>query len=578
MKKFLSGNEAIALGAHEAGVLVVAAYPGTPSTEILESIVQYPEIDCQWSPNEKVALDVASGAAFCGARALAAMKHVGLNVASDSLMTLSYTGSKGGLVIVTCDDPGMHSSQNEQDNHHYAAFAKVPMLDPADSQEAKDFTVFAFKLSEKFDTPVLLRSTTRISHGKGVVKTGRMAKLRRSYSFDADRQKYVMIPAYARVRHALVEKRLGKLKEFSDETELNRIEWGDKGIGIIAAGVSYYYAKEVAPDASFLKLGMSYPLPEKKVRRFARQVKKLYVIEELDDFIAEQIRAMGIEVRSKAPAFRLGELDPLKVKAILRGANEVPEPAETGRPHPPAMCPGCGHRGIFWSLKRLGLKVTGDIGCYTLGTLPPLEALHTCVCMGAGIGHAHGISKAVSPEEAKKTVAVIGDSTFFHAGIGPLMDAVYNKGNVTVVILDNRTTAMTGRQDHPGTGKTLRGEPTNEIDIPKLCRALGVEDVKTVDPFDLGGVSAALRDSLSREGVSVLVSCAECLLISRKREQAVMFHVEHCRECGLCLLLGCPAIEEVKGQPRIISELCTGCGICVQVCKFGALTPYDAES
>ncbi len=577
MKELLSGNEAIARGAFEAGVRFASAYPGTPSTEILETLVGTNGIDAQWSPNEKVALDAAIGASLAGARVLVAMKHVGLNVAADPLMTLSYIGVKGGLVVVTADDPGMHSSQNEQDNRHFARFAKIPMLEPSDSQEAKDFVVEALKISERFDTPVLVRTTTRVSHGKSLVKLGKPVELDRNMAFNKDPRKYVMIPAYARRRHAFVEQRLAKLAKLSEHTRLNRVEPGAKSLGIVASGIAYQHVKEVAPNASMLKLGMSYPLPIEKIRAFGRSVRRLVVVEELDRFIEDQVRAAGIKVPHKSAEQMLGELNPDRVAEILDGKkrkahrprNDVPPP------RPPVMCPACPHRAVFHVLRKLKLVVTGDIGCYTLGTLPPLNALDTCICMGASIGAAFGLTKVLDEAARKKVVAVIGDSTFVHSGITGLIDMVYNRGATTVLILDNRTTAMTGRQDHPATGRTLSGEATHQLDLAGLCRAVGVQDVRTVKPFDLERLEQAVRSAVDYDGVSVLIVEEPCVLITKERSVEVM-HVdaELCRRCGACLKLGCPAIAELEdGLVAINPALCNLCSLCAQVCSFDAIAP-----
>ena len=572
-----SGNEAIARGAYEAGVRVAAAYPGTPSTEILESIVQYERIYAEWSPNEKVALEVALGAALGGARSLAAMKHVGVNVAADVLLTASYTGINAGLLLVSADDPGMHSSQNEQDNRHYARFAKIPMLEPSDSQEAKDFTIRAFDLSEEFDTPVMLRTTTRINHGKSVV---RLSEPREPVfgRFEHNPQKYVMIPAHAMKRHIVVEERMLRLKELSDEIEINRIEWGSREIGVITSGISYQYVKEVVPEPSVLKIGMTYPIPEKLIREFAAKVKTLYVVEELDPFLEEQIRALGIEVIGKERFPITGELNP---KLVAAGFGIEITPADTPAidvpPRPPVLCPGCPHRGFFHVLKKLKAIATGDIGCYTLGVLPPLESLDTCVCMGASIGTALGVKRAQPPDDKRPVVAVIGDSTFVHAGIPGLIDAVYNGTAATICILDNSTTAMTGGQDHPASGKTLRGEDAPKLDLAALAKAVGVEDVLVVDPYDLDALEKALRYAIRTKKPSVVITQRSCLLMDRASGRTVsIVDAETCNECGLCLRIGCPAIESLgaegdKSKALINADLCTGCGVCIQVCRQAAI-------
>ena len=590
----LSGNEAIARGAYESGAKVATAYPGTPSTEILESLSTYAGLHTEWSPNEKVALETGMGAAFGGARALVVMKHVGVNVAADPLFTLSYTGLRGGLVLVTADDPELHSSQNEQDNRNYAKFAKVPMLEPSDSQEAKDFTEMAFDLSEKFDTPVMLRTTTRVSHSKSIVLASEPSKPTGKPQLVKDPMKFVMLPANARKRHPIVEKRMEELARFAETFPGNRVEWGESKVGIITSGISYEYAKEVMPEASYLKLGMVYPLPREMIRSFASRVEKLFIVEELDPFIEEQVRAMGIEVTGKNLFPLCGELNPGLVERGLRGLLQVPK-EETYKnlpARPPIMCPGCPHRGIFSILSKMKLFVTGDIGCYTLGFLPPLSAIDTCVCMGASIGHAMGLDKALGEEALGKVVAVIGDSTFLHSGITSLLNVVYNKGAVTLIILDNRTTAMTGRQDHPGTGFTLKGEETSRVDLVKLSKALGVKHVKVVDPYQLASTERVIKREVRRPEPSVIISRAPCILSRRERtEQEKSFFVspEACTGCRTCLRLGCPAIEWVKengagpegkkrkGRASIESFLCTGCTLCAQVCKFGAIKESDGK-
>ncbi len=591
-KALLSGNEAIARGAFESGVKVAAAYPGTPSTEVLENLSRYKGIYAEWSPNEKVALEVGMGASFAGARSLVVMKHVGVNVAADPFFTLSYTGLRGGLVLVSADDPEMHSSQNEQDNRNYAKFAKVPMLEPSDSQEAKEYTKIAFELSERFDTPVMLRTTTRVSHSKSIVHLNEPVELSRKPELKKDPVKYVMLPANARKRHPVIEKRMEALAQFAETFPENRVEWGDKKTGIIASGVSYQYAKEVMPQASYLKLGMVHPLPKEMIRSFASQVEKLFVVEELDPFIEEQVRSLGIEITGKTAFPLCGELTPSLVEKGLTGhrtdkiAGEIAGAPGNLPARPPIMCPGCPHRGIFSILSKRKLFVTGDIGCYTLGFLPPLSAIDTCVCMGASIGHAMGLDKALGGEALGKVVAVIGDSTFLHSGMTPLLDVVYNKGAVTVIILDNRTTAMTGRQEHPGTGYTLQGEETSSVNLVKLAKALGVKHVSVVNPYNLAATERVIRREVQRPEPSVIISRAPCVL--SRREKVVHgrpFQVSEdlCAGCGTCLRLGCPAIEWVKedgneragrkrkGRAFIDPFLCNGCTLCEQTCKFKAV-------
>ena len=597
MKVILSGNEAIARGAYEAGVVVATAYPGTPSTEIIENVAQYEGIYAEWSPNEKVALEVATGAAIGGCRALAAMKHVGVNVAADPLFTVSYTGIKGGLVIVTADDPEMHSSQNEQDNRNYAKFAKVPMLEPADSQEAKDFIKQAFELSERFDTPVFVRTTTRISHSKSVVELSEPQERPPKPTLAKHPDKYVMVPAHARKRHPLVEQRIKDLEAFAEEFPENRMEIQDTAVGIIASGTCYQYAKEAFPGYSFLKLGMVYPLPKNKIKEFARKVKKLYAFEELDPFFEEQVKALGIEILGKEVFPLCGEFDPGTAEQGIRGLAEQKQKDESLPylpPRPPTMCPGCPHRGLFYALNKLKVFVAGDIGCYTLACLPPLKAVDTCICMGASIGHAMGLDKALGSEALGKVVAVIGDSTFLHSGITGLLDVAYNRGACTIIILDNWTTAMTGRQDHPGTGMTIKGDTTSKVDYVKLAKALGIKHIKKVDPFNLKMLQTVLRREVNRPEPSVVITDAPCVLFRRleKSGPRPVLYVESsdCIGCKACLQLGCPALEWVmltqeaadarqkkKGEAYVNPSLCVGCEVCAQICKKGAIKKQDGR-
>jgi indolepyruvate ferredoxin oxidoreductase, alpha subunit len=588
LRYLLSGNEAVALGCREAGVHLGAGYPGTPSTEILETIARMvPEMYVQWSPNEKVGLEVAAGAAFSGARALSTQKHVGLNVAADPLMTLAYTGVEGGLVVVTADDPELHSSQNEQDNRHFARFAKLPMLEPSDSQEAKDFIATGMDMSEEFDVPVLFRMTTRISHSKGIVEAGETQKpaIR---GFTKNPLKYVMVPGHARPRHAYVEERLEKLRAFAETCDLNRIEWGDKKLGVISAGAAYVQAREKLPEASFLKLGMSYPLPLAKIREFAGQVDRLLVVEELDPFFEEQLKAAGIICEGKNVTGLLGELTPGRLGAglvregMIDSSTEVAESAEV-LPRPPVLCPGCPHRGVFFELKKQRGNVFGDIGCYTLGALPPLSAMDTCLDMGASIGNAIGASKV---SDGKKPIfATIGDGTFLHSGMTGLLDAVYNRANITVVILDNRITAMTGGQEHPSTGHTLMGEEAFDVDLEGLVRALGVEHVENVMNHDLEDVQAALQAAQEYQGVSVILAEAPCALMPYKIKETPYEIIEDaCTGCRLCLQTGCPSISltgtlTTEGRQRAVIDIetCTGCGLCPQTCNDHAIKIVSKE-
>jgi indolepyruvate ferredoxin oxidoreductase alpha subunit len=595
--QLLSGNEALALGAYHAGVQVATAYPGTPSTEILENLARFKDIYAEWSTNEKVAMEVAMGAAYTGARAMVSMKHVGLNVASDPFMAASITGIIGGLVVVSADDPQIHSSQNEQDNRHYARLAKVPMLEPGDSQEAYDLMGYAFDISEEFDTPVLLRTTTRISHSKSAVDITRHRTVKNPQpAFHFNVQKYVMLPVNALPRHAVVEKRLLRLAEYTETFPLNQIMWGKRDLGIVTSGVAYQYAREVFPEASFLKLGMTWPLPQKMIKTFADCVEKLIVIEELDPFLQENIKAMGIEVTGKEFIPLVGELNTRIVIESSVGAGLLPDsekdnvlPPAQGLPRrPPLLCPGCPHTGIYFVLNTLGqrsrllesknnepqepkLIITGDIGCYTLGAYPPLNVLDTTACMGAGIGQALGMEKA---GVKSKVVAVIGDSTFMHSGITGLVDAVYNNGHITILILDNRTTAMTGHQEHPGTGISAQGQETFAVDIESLCRGIGVKDVKIIDAFDLKALRAGVRDSLDRPEVSVIIVRGSCAMQVRKRANPRKVDTEKCNQCGVCLRLGCPAIQSADGQVFIEPTLCAGdiCTICEQLCPQKAIS------
>jgi indolepyruvate ferredoxin oxidoreductase alpha subunit len=579
----LSGDEAVARGAFEAGVKVATAYPGTPSTEILQALTACQEVYTEWAPNEKVALEVALGAALAGARAMAAMKHVGVNVAADPLVTASYVGVRGGLVLLSADDPGMFSSQNEQDNRHYARLAKIPMLEPSDSQEAKEFTALAFSLSEQFDTPVLVRITTRLAHSKTRVALGEREE-REVAGFVKEPTKMVMVPANARRRHAVVEARMKKLAQWAEECELNRVEPGDPQLGVIVSGVAYAYVKEVAPAASVLKLGLTHPLPKDLIRRFAASVEKLYVVEDLDPFLEEQIRALGVVLATPPSEPRQGELSPRLVAAHL-GLPVPPAaaPATDLPPRPPTLCPGCGHRALFAALKPLRVVYSSDIGCYTLGVQPPLQTIDTCVCMGASIGLALGIEKATG--RADGTVAIIGDSTFIHSGITGLIDIVYNRGATTVIILDNETVAMTGHQDHPGTGKTAAGEPTTRLRLEELVKAVGVKDVTVIDPYLVKETRQVIKDALARPEPSVIIARRRCVLADRKMARVPRrVDVETCAQCGVCLNLGCPALTDLtpegekKKQVKIEAQLCAGCDVCARLCPSGAIQEVGSDA
>ena len=589
MKHLISGNEAIARGAYEAGVRLASAYPGTPSTEILEFIgAQYPEIRAGWAPNEKVALEVAAGAAYGGARTLAAMKHVGLNVAADPFMTLSYTGVNGGLVIVVCDDPEMHSSQNEQDTRNYAKFGKVPCLEPSDSQDAKDLVGEALRISEEFDTPVLLRSSTRVSHSMSLVEFKDRTEGPRELGLKKDPSKFVMLPAMARRRHPVVEQRLKDVAQFAETWPFNKIIMGDDSLGIIAAGVAFQYAREVLPEASFLKLGMVWPLPEKLIRDFASRVKRLVVIEDLDPFIEEAIKLMGIKVEGKELTGLCGELSPEKVEIAIKGASSAKGMGSIDMElpmRPPNMCPGCPHRATFTALKKNKVYVAGDIGCYTLGALPPLGMLDNCLCMGAGIGIASGLDRALGEMARGKAVAVIGDSTFFHSGMTPLLELAYNGGATTVVIMDNRTTAMTGAQNHPGTGYTLREDPTITADIEKIAAAFGFKRIRTLSPYEVKKIQGVIKEELAVNEPSLIISRAPCALLKTGRvlpDKPLKIKEDVCIGCRACINTGCPALEFVKieepkegekrkGYSRINEALCVGCRTCMEVCKSDAI-------
>lgn len=588
-KEILSGNEAIARGAWEAGVAFAAAYPGTPSTEILENIgSRYtPDITAQWMSNEKTALESAVGASIAGVRSLACMKHVGVNVAADPLFTAVYTGVGGGLVLVSADDPALHSSQNEQDNRNYAKFSKIPLIEPSDSQEAKDFLKIAFELSEQFDTPVLFRTTTRVNHSKSVVEVGEREERPRPASIPRDTKKYTMLPGYARPKHPQIEDRLQRLKEHGVKSPLNRVELGDRRVGIITSGISYQYAKEAMPEASFLKLGLTYPLPEALIRDFVQHVEQVVVVEELDPFLEEQIRLLGIEVTHGKDLFPIiGELDPSTVSEKLTGVAPERLAAAQGLPvRPPVLCPGCSHRGLFTVLRKLKVYVSGDIGCYTLGALPPLESMHACLCMGGSITMAYGMSKvsADTGDLKDKVVAVIGDSTFFHSGLTGLVDMIWNGGNSVVVIQDNRITGMTGGQENPGSGHTLAGAESPPIDIEKLVLAMGLkpENLRLVNAYDLEQVETVLREELAKPEPSVVLTKDPCVLQYRVKKPALTVDLEKCVGCKQCLKVGCIALSMVeegdKQHASVDPNFCVGCTVCAQVCKFDAIVAGEAK-
>lgn len=582
MKKLLSGNEAVARGIYEAGVKFASAYPGTPSTEILENVVQYKaDVYCEWAPNEKVAVEAAAGASMGGVRSVAAMKHVGLNVAADPFFSMGYIGSNGGLVIITADEPSMHSSQNEQDNRHYARAAKIPCIEPSDSQEAKDFMILAYEISEKFDTPVLFRMTTRICHSKSIVELGERKEIK-SKGFDRNFRKYVILPANARKLHLKVEERLKKLEEYGYNSPLNKIELNDTNIGIITSCIAYQYAKEVFPNASILKLGLSYPMPKKLIKEFADNVETLYVIEELEPFLEEQIKAMGINVIGKDKLPITYEFNTNVIEESLLNRKSYKEiEVENLPPRPPVLCPGCPHRAVFYILSKLKVHVTGDIGCYTLGALPPFLALHTCVCMGASIGNAYGIERAMEQDPTGKVVAVIGDSTFVHSGITELINVVYNKGISTVCIMDNSITAMTGHQDHPGTGKTLMGEKTYKLDLIELAKACGVkkENIRPVSAFNTKELMKVFKEELAKSEPSVVITQGPCIFIEPKTKKWKLFEIdlEKCKvTCSACLKVGCPAIYNDENSKTVIDPMfCLGCTVCAQVCPFDAIIEVE---
>lgn len=580
MKKILIGNAAIARGAYENGVTVATAYPGTPSTEITEEIAKFDNIDAQWSTNEKVALEIGIGASIAGARTLVSMKHVGLNVAADPFMSVSYPGVNAGLVIAVADDPGQHSSQNEQDTRYFGMAAKVPIVEPSDSQECKDFVGAALEISEEFDTPVIIRLTTRVSHSQSFVEIEDRKDIPLK-DYDQNPNKYIVAPAVAKKRRVLVEDRLRKLEEFAETTKLNTVEYKDLKIGVITSGIAYQYSKEVMPEASFLKLGLSYPLPKKKITEFINKCDKVYVIEELEPIFEEKIKSWGLDVIGKEVLPTIGELSPSIIrKAIFdRSIEGVKANFSEEIPNrPPTLCPGCHHRGVFYILKKLKLHVSGDIGCYTLAAFDPLSAMDTSICMGASIGMALGFEKARGKDFAKKSLAVIGDSTFLHSGITGLIDVVYNQANTTTIILDNSITGMTGHQDNPSTGFDLQGQAAPKVDFEAIGRAIGVKRVKVVDAYDLDKLEEIIKEELNAEEPSLIITKRPCILVKRYDlvEEAFKINLDKCTNCKICLRIGCPAISFKNNRMEINQLLCVGCGLCAKVCSFDAISGGEA--
>ena len=571
-KVIMLGNEAIARGAYEAGVKVSSAYPGTPSTEISEYLVQYKDdVYEEWAPNEKVATEVAVGASLAGVRSMACMKHVGLNVAADPLYSVSYMGVNGGLVLVVADDPGLYSSQNEQDTRMVARAAQIPVIEPSDSAEAKDFFKTAFELSEQFDRPFIFRTTTRLAHSQGIVELCDRAQVE-DKPYEKNIPKNVMMPGNAKLRHVEIEKRNLELAEAANTLSLNKMEMNDTKIGVITSGIPYQYVKEALPDASVLKLGLVNPLPKKLIEEFASKVETLYIVEELDPVIEEQVRSWGIPAVGKEIFTVQGEYSANMLrKAILKENPDLKKPAEApGRP--PILCPGCPHRSVFHVLNKLKMHAAGDIGCYTLGAVAPLSVIDTTMCMGSSISTLHGMEKAKGKEYIKNWVAVIGDSTFLHTGINSLMNMVYNHATGTVLILDNSTTGMTGHQDHAATGKTLQGDPTYAIDIPALCRAVGVKNVYEINAFDLLLLEKTIKEEVARDEVSVIITKTPCVLLDKRKKPLYIAHADKFKKCGMCMKPGCPAMtKNPDGTIHIDDTMCTGCGLCKDLCKFDAI-------
>ena len=573
MKKLMLGNEAFARGLYEAGCRFASSYPGTPSTEITETIAKYDEVYAEWAPNEKVAVESALGASFAGARSFAAMKHVGLNVAADPLYTASYTGVNGGLVIAVADDPGMHSSQNEQDSRHHAIASKVPMLEPSDSQECKDFAMLGYDISEQFDTPVLIRTATRVAHSQSAVEQNpRQEKDLKPY--EKTPSKYVMMPAFAKGRHVVVEERTKKLIAYAETAPINRTEDNGAEIGVITCGAAYQYAKEALGNTvNYLKLGMTNPLPDKLFLDFAAKCKTVYIIEELDGILEQHAKALGIACKGKEIFGNIGELNQVIIAEKLLGKKPEVTPYPDELPiRPPVMCAGCPHRGVFYTLAKHKITVSGDIGCYTLGAAQPLNSMDWTICMGSSVSCLHGFNKVLGESSQNKTVAVIGDSTFMHSGITSLVNVAYNASNSTVIILDNSITGMTGHQQNPTTGKNLKGDPAAAVDLEALCRAIGIKRVRVADPYHLAEMEQAILEELAVDEPSVIISRRPCALLKYVKHNAPL-HVDtdKCKSCKMCLKLGCPAISMKNGKACIDHTQCVGCGICEELCKFGAI-------
>ncbi len=572
-KELLLGNEAVARGLYEAGVRVVSSYPGTPSTEITENAAKYDEIYCEWAPNEKVAMEVASGASFGGARSFCAMKHVGLNVAADPLFTMSYIGVNGGMVIGVADDPGMHSSQNEQDSRHYARASKTPMLEPADSAECRDFAKLAYDLSEQFDVPFILRLTTRIAHSRSLVELGEREE-HELKPYEKNPAKNVMLPAFAKPKHVKVEERTVALRQWAETSGINVVEDNGAKVGVIVEGAVYQYAHEALGDSvNYLKLGMLWPLPDQLLKDFAAANEKVYVIEELDDVVESHCKSLGLTVTGKDLFPRCGEFSQKIIRKLMKGEDPEFDTLDEAIPgRPPVMCCGCPHRGLFYALKKAKVYVSGDIGCYTLGASAPLSAMDTCVCMGASISALHGYNKARGEEAEKKSVAVIGDSTFIHSGVTSLIDIAYNRSNSVVIILDNSITGMTGHQQNPTTGYTIKGDPTSAVNLEALCHAIGINRVRVVDPYDLPAVQQALKEELAAEEPSVIISRRPCALLKYvKHKPALTVNADSCIGCKACLGIGCPAISIRDGKACIDRTQCVGCGVCESLCPKKAI-------